>query len=46
MLMKENKMDKYTSGLIFAPPAKAGFADEKFGRLLPTTLCTLPSVSP
>ena len=30
MLMKDNKMDKYTSGLIFAPPAKAGFADEPF----------------
>jgi len=31
MLMKDNKMDKYTSGLIFTPPAKAGFADEPFG---------------
>jgi hypothetical protein len=30
-LMKEKKMDKYTSGLIFTPPAKAGFADEPFG---------------
>jgi len=33
MLMKRNKMDKYTSGLIFAPPAKAGFADEPFGSM-------------
>jgi hypothetical protein len=31
MLMKENKMDKNTSGLIFEPPAKAGCADEPFG---------------
>lgn len=31
MLMKENKMDKYTSGLIFDPPANAGFADKPYG---------------
>jgi len=31
MLMKEKKMDKYTSGLIFDPPANAGFADEPYG---------------
>ena len=31
MLMKDNKMDNYTSSLIFTPPAKAGFADEPFG---------------
>ncbi len=31
LLMKEQKMDKYTSGLIFEPPTKAGFADAPFG---------------
>lgn len=31
MLMKENKMDKYTSGLIFSPPANAGFPDKPYG---------------
>lgn len=31
MLMKENKMDKYVSGLLFDPPANAGFSDEPFG---------------
>ncbi len=30
-MMKEKKMDKYTSGLTFEPPAKAGFADAPFG---------------
>jgi hypothetical protein len=33
MMMKENKMDKYMSGLIFTPPANAGFADEPFGAM-------------
>lgn len=31
MMMKQNKMDKYVSGLLFDPPANAGFADEPFG---------------
>ena len=31
MMMKDNKMDKYVSGLLFEPPANAGFADEPFG---------------
>lgn len=33
MLMKENKMDKYVSGLLFDPPASAGFADEPYGAM-------------
>ncbi len=33
MMMKDNKMDKYMSGLIFTPPANAGFADEPFGAM-------------
>ena len=33
MMMKENKMDKYMSGLIFEPPANAGFTDAPFGAM-------------
>jgi len=32
-MMKEKKMDKYTSGLIFEPPANAGFTDAPFGAM-------------
>lgn len=31
LLMKENKTDKYTSGLVFNPPAQAGFSDQPYG---------------
>ena len=31
MMMKENKMDRYVSGLLFQPQANAGFSDEPFG---------------
>ena len=31
MMMKENKMDKYLSGLVFEPQPNAGFSDEPYG---------------
>lgn len=36
LLMKENKTDKYTSGLVFTPPAQAGFSDEPYGPVSPS----------
>lgn len=30
MMMKENQKDKYVSGLLFTPPADAGFSDEPY----------------